>query len=184
MSKDLKDCNTIGDRIRFYRKKAGLTQKELASRLYISQQMVANYENSSRAPKIGTIYKIANALKIPVTALLELGNTLQSELVSQDAISLIESLKDENFEDCIRTVIYKIRESACDGGFYFSDNFWYFSGEEFDKVLQYFDYIEDLSIFLIEKLQVEDSDDWSDDELKQINDYKDYILSKRYKSEN
>ena len=55
---------TTGQRIRDARKAAGLTQKELAQRLGLSFQSVAQWENDLRNPKIETLQKIAEALEI------------------------------------------------------------------------------------------------------------------------
>jgi len=62
---------SIGERIRDYRKKAGLSQKELGQKLDVSQQHIAQYENGKRTPKLDTIQKIATALQIDINTLLE-----------------------------------------------------------------------------------------------------------------
>lgn len=54
---------SIGGNIKRIRKKRGLTQKELAERLGVTQQNLAQYENSKRFPKSETIAKIASALE-------------------------------------------------------------------------------------------------------------------------
>lgn len=51
-----------GDQIRKYRKKAGLTQKELGRRLGISQQQIGQWETGKTNPKIETLQKIADVL--------------------------------------------------------------------------------------------------------------------------
>ena len=53
----------VGEQIKQLRKKKGLTQKELAHRLGVSQMMVSQYENKQRNPKLETIEKIMAALK-------------------------------------------------------------------------------------------------------------------------
>lgn len=53
---------TIGESIKSARKAAGLTQKELAQRLGLSFQSIAQWENDLRKPKIETLKKIADAL--------------------------------------------------------------------------------------------------------------------------
>lgn len=57
----------IGQNIRIYRKKAGLSQKELGEKLGVSQQHIAQYENGKRTPKLETIIKIASALDCEVS---------------------------------------------------------------------------------------------------------------------
>lgn len=61
----------IGENIKKERKKFGLTQHELSARLGVSPAMISQYENGTRKPKIETIEKIADALKIPVGHLLD-----------------------------------------------------------------------------------------------------------------
>lgn len=53
---------TTGECIKKRRTECGLTQKELGNLIDVSQQMVAQYENNLRKPKIETLKKIANAL--------------------------------------------------------------------------------------------------------------------------
>lgn len=62
---------TIGERIKAARKKAGLTQKELGDKLGVSYQMIGQYENDSRKPKLETLEKIANALQIDAWVLYD-----------------------------------------------------------------------------------------------------------------
>ena len=61
---------TRGERIRAARKKAGMTQGELAKRLNISFQSVAQWENDLRNPKLETLQKIASVLGVPLSQLL------------------------------------------------------------------------------------------------------------------
>ena len=61
----------IGEKIRQIRIKKGLTQKDLAKRLYVSQSYIANYENGNRKPKIETLQRIAAALDVPIDTFLE-----------------------------------------------------------------------------------------------------------------
>lgn len=66
---------TIGERIRAARKKAGLTQNELAEKLGISPTGVGQWETGRRTPKIESIKKIASVLEIPFeTLILDDGN--------------------------------------------------------------------------------------------------------------
>lgn len=60
----------IGDNIRKVRKKRGLTQKELAKLLNVSEPMVSQYE-SKETLKLETIKKIASALGISYFELLD-----------------------------------------------------------------------------------------------------------------
>ena len=59
----------IGERIKEFRKRQGLTQRELAARIGTTQQNLAQYENGKRRPKPETVQRIAKALDIPETFL-------------------------------------------------------------------------------------------------------------------
>lgn len=60
---------TVGEKIKAARKAAGLTQKELAKKMEISYQNLAQWETGKRNPKISSLIKIASALEIPVSVL-------------------------------------------------------------------------------------------------------------------
>ena len=61
---------TIGERIKNARKDKGWSQSELGKALGVSQQMIAQFENSRKNPKIETLDKIASALGVSVIDLL------------------------------------------------------------------------------------------------------------------
>ena len=60
---------TLGKRIRHFRQKAGLTQKELAERVGISEPALRNYELDNRYPSRDVLTVIADALKVSYYAL-------------------------------------------------------------------------------------------------------------------
>lgn len=62
---------SIGENIKKARKKVGLTQKELGKRLGIKQQTVAMYENNATNIKLSTLCRIANALDVQVSTLID-----------------------------------------------------------------------------------------------------------------
>lgn len=61
----------IGNNIKLYRKQKGLTQKQLAEKIGSTDSAITRYESNSREPSIETITKIADALGVPVSKLLE-----------------------------------------------------------------------------------------------------------------
>lgn len=61
---------TLGERIKKYRKRAGLTQDELAQATELSKMSIRRYENNERVPSVNTVSLIAFALKIPITAII------------------------------------------------------------------------------------------------------------------
>lgn len=60
----------IGDRIKEYRKKARLTQKQLGELSGTSERTIQQYESHKRQPRIEQLHKIANALSIPIEDLI------------------------------------------------------------------------------------------------------------------
>lgn len=67
----------IGDKIRTARKKAGITQKELAGLIHVTPRCIQYYEANIRKPQsTETIIKLAAALRVDVSYLLS-DNELQ-----------------------------------------------------------------------------------------------------------
>lgn len=60
-------AESVGENIKKVRKSKGLTQKELAEMLGVSQQTVAQYERTDKMPKIKTIAKVLN---VPVDTII------------------------------------------------------------------------------------------------------------------
>lgn len=67
---------TTGQRIKEARKRAGMTQSELAQKLNIPFQSVSQWERDLRNPKIETLLRISAALKVDVNWLMN-GQTLE-----------------------------------------------------------------------------------------------------------
>lgn len=61
---------TTGELIKAARKKAGMTQAQLAEKLGISYVGVSQWENDLRNPKLDTLQRIASALGVPVQELI------------------------------------------------------------------------------------------------------------------
>ncbi len=60
---------TLGERIRFYRQQAGLTQKELAGLCEVSESAIRNYELGNRVPDFLTLHEIAGKLRVNYAAI-------------------------------------------------------------------------------------------------------------------
>ena len=90
-----------GVKIKEYRLKKNLTQKELATRCCMYESQIRKYELGTANPKIETLEKIANALDISVSQLgvpdSEQLMDVGKRLVREHAPSFIELL-DLNFE--------------------------------------------------------------------------------------
>ena len=66
------DTNNLGRNIACARKKSGLTQNDLASRVGVSAQAVSKWERGNACPDIAILDEIANALGISLIELLGL----------------------------------------------------------------------------------------------------------------
>ncbi|MDU4142727.1 helix-turn-helix domain-containing protein [Clostridium sp.] len=71
--------DTFGERMRRYRKSTGMTMKELALKLDISEQAISQYENNKREPNIGMLKKIAKELDITLNSLLGINEKIKLE---------------------------------------------------------------------------------------------------------
>ncbi len=60
----------IADNVRFYRKKANLTQAELAERAELSLDSIKRVEAGKRTMSLENFLRLSNALRIPLTFLL------------------------------------------------------------------------------------------------------------------
>lgn len=64
--------NVIGKNIKKYRKLQGMTQRELAESLLLSDSFIAKLESiTSQTLSIDTLELIANKLKTPITAFFD-----------------------------------------------------------------------------------------------------------------
>jgi transcriptional regulator with XRE-family HTH domain len=60
----------IGDNIKFFRKKAKMTQMELAKKAKISRSYLADVERNRYNPSFDTLKAIASALNVPISSLI------------------------------------------------------------------------------------------------------------------
>ena len=61
---------TLGQEIRFYRKKKGLTQTEFGSLFGMSKQAVYSWETGLYSPDISVLLKMADYFQIPICVLV------------------------------------------------------------------------------------------------------------------
>ena len=87
------DMMTIGEKIKDARKKAGLTQEQLAEKLEVSQVMVAQYENNVRNPKLETLKKISNALEVDLFDIIVLEEPREISIVTPEEDELRTEVK-------------------------------------------------------------------------------------------
>ena len=87
----------FGKLLKDLRHQAGLTQKQLAERLWISKATVSYYEQSLRYPSPDILVKIANVFHVSTDYLLgreAKGQTLDVTDLSDEDIELLQSMID------------------------------------------------------------------------------------------
>ena len=109
----------IGTRIKSLRKKAGLTQPQLALKCgWESQSRISMYEKGHREPKRGDVEKIAEALNVEVAEIL-IGGGASSGKSNADwapyEIKLWESKEDLNSDEYIWIPAYNVEAGAGNG---------------------------------------------------------------------
>lgn len=67
---------TIGERVRALRDRAGLTQAQLADAAGIEAVTLSRYECGARSPSVSTLGRIARALGVPVSDVVDDGRSL------------------------------------------------------------------------------------------------------------
>lgn len=66
-----RECKAFGDMVRLYRKRLGYSQEELAGRAGIHRTYIGGIERGERNPTLAMIHRLARALDIPPSRLLE-----------------------------------------------------------------------------------------------------------------
>jgi len=74
---------SLGQRIKHYRTKAGLSQKDLAAIIKISPTALSRYESGKLEPNVLTLMNIAKELKITVDTLV--GLDPRPDLIAQNS---------------------------------------------------------------------------------------------------
>lgn len=85
--------STLGYRLAEARKNAGLTQSQVAEKLYVTTQSVSLWENDNNAPDIGKLPEIATLYNVTTDWLLS------GKLPSADIIEVTTNLSDRLFDE-------------------------------------------------------------------------------------
>ena len=85
----------FGENLKMLRQKAGLTQKQLAERLWISKATVSYYEQSLRCPSPEILIKLSNIFHVSTDFLLGMEDkkqTLDVTDLSEEDINLLQNI--------------------------------------------------------------------------------------------
>ena len=106
---------TIGESMRTARKKAGLTQKQLAEKSGIPQPSISRIENDEHYPGLFTAIDLADALGITVDEYI--GHSARKVSAPQPAVAESTPQKlssnPEPFRERVRDLIYQQKISLC-----------------------------------------------------------------------
>lgn len=105
---------TVGERIREYRKQAGLTQKELGDRLGVSNVHIGQYERGLRNPKLPQLKKIADALDIPFDLLVSDKVEALVDTSKQIDPSIMNAFTQGEFEEKLSHIGYSLKVESDD----------------------------------------------------------------------
>lgn len=87
------DKKEIGNKISARRKEQGMTQKDLAEKLHVTDKSVSKWETGTHYPDIAIMEDLAAALGISVVELLGLENSSSEEVVAELTSISIEEKK-------------------------------------------------------------------------------------------
>lgn len=74
---------TLGERIQSLRKQAGLTQEQLADKLYVSRQAITKWESDGGTPDVNNLKAIATLFNVSVDELLDENSKTQFSIIKE-----------------------------------------------------------------------------------------------------
>ena len=101
---------TIGQQIKIARRKAGLTQKELAEKAGTATGTIQQYEMGKRQPRLEQLTEIARVLNLPVQSFLESNNEEPPQLQEKTLETVVKDLLEVIYG------VHTVREVKDDSG--------------------------------------------------------------------
>ena len=98
---------TFGEKLKKVREKKGISQRVLGERMNVTQQTIAQYEKALNTPKLVTIRKLAKALEVPLSELIEDWEQFSAEELRKDFFDPVIKEADMILEQC--DVLKKVR---------------------------------------------------------------------------
>lgn len=90
------EASTLGRRITYFRKKAGISQKNLAAAVGIKPSTLSYYEKDKREPCVETIKKLSLALNITGDTLLGLDASPDLTVQNRDEYTILHIFRNMN----------------------------------------------------------------------------------------
>lgn len=94
----------IGDKIKIYRKRKGMTQTELGEKIGVGKSTIANYESGYRTPQQDALFKLADVLEVSINLLFPPTTNEQSLL------SMYSELEEPRKEKVYNFTAQQLRE--------------------------------------------------------------------------
>ncbi|MCD7891209.1 MAG: helix-turn-helix domain-containing protein [Ruminococcus sp.] len=94
----------IGDKIREARKKAGLTQWQLAEKVFVSESYIALIERNKRNPSMSVLTKLAEVLNITTDHIVFDTSSRNTDSFTLEWQKLIENRAPEEIESALKIV--------------------------------------------------------------------------------
>lgn len=107
--------DTLGKTIRFYRKKAGMTQEQLAEKIYTKKSDISEIENDKRSIAIPKLLDIAEALNVHPAKMFSYINQGEDEKrrsVYRDVLDEIEKLEDMELVGMVLQFVQMLKNST------------------------------------------------------------------------
>lgn len=100
----------INENIKYYRKRKGMSQEEMAVKLHVVRQTVSKWETGHSVPDADILIHISELLEVPVYQLLDLNEiSLKKESLSKELERLNHLLAEKNKKEKIIKEAYKKR---------------------------------------------------------------------------
>lgn len=96
---------TFGEKIKNTREEKKLSQRALGEKMGVTQQTIAQYEKIQDTPKLSTIRKIAEALDIPMSDLIDDWKEFSQEEVENDISTIVKKATTEKELDTAEEMI-------------------------------------------------------------------------------
>lgn len=87
---------TLGQKLREFRKKAGLSQEQLAEKLCVSRQAITKWESDKGTPDIVNLQNISKLFDVSIDYLLDDGETISSSVI-KESININDYQKESKF---------------------------------------------------------------------------------------
>lgn len=94
------DFMELGNQIKHYRIEKGLSQEELAERVYVTRQTISNWENNKNYPDINSIVLLSEIFEISID------NLIKGDLEQMKKEINSEEVKKLNFYSWMVAIIF------------------------------------------------------------------------------